>query len=378
MDKNLNGKLDISGEQSIIGIPNSILKNFELTPFHPTLEFLDQKLSKNPKNVVLLVIDGMGSMFLDLNLNEDSPFIVNRLGDLKTVFPATTVAATTSLKTGLYPVEHGLLGWSMYFKEVEDNIDVFPNTGSDGMVFEDYHVASRYLPFTDLVTLINSKKLEGLHEFNAMEISPFSDHKVKGIVELTGTIYKTITEPTNTRNFIYGYLPDLDTKMHHSGVNSKDAKRTLKRIQNEIMNLVNVSNDTLFIITADHGLLDTENVCIKDYPELTNLLKRPPSIEPRALAFYIKDNCGDEFEKLFKYYFGEDYLLYSKDEVIRSGIFGNGNENPRFKESIGDYLAIATGNKAIFNRREETLKLKGNHAGLTPFETIVPLIVFET
>ncbi len=365
-------------EQSIVGIPNSIMKYFGLNPFHSTLSILEGKLNENPKNVVLLVVDGMGSKFLETVLKSDAPFLNNRLTDIKTVFPATTVAATTSLKTGLYPVEHGLLGWSMYFKELDDNIDIFPNTGSDGLEFKEFHVASKYLPFTDIVSLINANSLETGSDKLAIEISPFSEYKINGIIELTKAIYKTIIINGNSKKFIYAYLPDLDTKMHHWGVKSRDAIKTLKRIQDEIMNLVNVSRDTLFIVTADHGLIDTENVFINDYPELVSLLKRTPSIEPRALAFYVKDNCGSEFERVFNKYFGNDFLLYTKEEVINSEIFGRGTENHRFRESIGDYLAIATGNKAIFNRREEVNKLKGNHAGLTPSETTVPLIVFNT
>ena len=89
----------------------SIRKYFDLEYNHNTLDYIDKILEeKQPKNVVTILCDGMGTNIMDRALEKDSFLIKNRLKNITTVFPATTVAATTSIMTGLNPVESGMLG----------------------------------------------------------------------------------------------------------------------------------------------------------------------------------------------------------------------------------------------------------------------------
>ena len=46
----------------------------------------------------------------------------------------------------------------------------------------------------------------------------------------------------------------------------------------EIEKLCGKLKDSLVIITADHGLCDSVNLFLEDYPRLYNMLKIPPSI----------------------------------------------------------------------------------------------------
>ena len=61
----------------------------------------------------------MGTSILNKHLSKDSFFMKHKLKDMTTVFPATTVAATTSMRTGLNPCETGMLGWTMYFDDID-------------------------------------------------------------------------------------------------------------------------------------------------------------------------------------------------------------------------------------------------------------------
>ena len=107
----------------------SIRKYFELEYKHNTLDYIDKILEKfKPKNIVTILCDGMGSNILDKMLDKDAFLIKNRIKPITTVFPATTVAATTSMMTGLNPVETGMLGWDMYYKDIDKTITVFMNS----------------------------------------------------------------------------------------------------------------------------------------------------------------------------------------------------------------------------------------------------------
>ena len=73
--------------ECITNLACSIRKYFELEYKHNTLEYVDKLLSeKNPKNVVVILFDGMGSKILKRNLDNDAFFIKNMKREMTTVF----------------------------------------------------------------------------------------------------------------------------------------------------------------------------------------------------------------------------------------------------------------------------------------------------
>ena len=52
-----------------------------------------------------------------------------------------------------------------------------------------------------------------------------------------------------------------------------------------------IRDDTIVIISADHGHKDIEKVySILDYSEIQECLIMPPSLESRAIAFWVKED----------------------------------------------------------------------------------------
>jgi hypothetical protein len=123
--------------------------------------------------------------------------------------------------------------------------------------------------------------------------------------------------------------------------------------------------------------LDSRNKYIGDYPELLDTLKWLPSIEPRAMAFHVKEGREEDFRSEFLKHFKEDYMLLSKSEVIEKKLFGTGTIHPRFEDFLGDYLAIAINHVAVYKTRVHAEKFIGDHAGITVDEMMVPFIVVE-
>ena len=97
-------------QNCIANLPNSILKKWNLAPVGDTLPLADAYLKKEYKNVVVLLLDGMGTSILENILDKDGPFRSHLAGSYKSVFLSTTVAATTSAMSGLQPCEHSWLG----------------------------------------------------------------------------------------------------------------------------------------------------------------------------------------------------------------------------------------------------------------------------
>ena len=134
---------------SIVNLMSSIRKYFDLDYEGNTLDIVDTLLKKNnPKNVVVILYDGMGSRLVKRNLDSNSFLNKNMISELSTVVPSTTTAATTSVLTGLYPNSHGYLGWDMYYEKEDKVVTMFTNNikDTDIKVF-DYNIAKKYFPY---------------------------------------------------------------------------------------------------------------------------------------------------------------------------------------------------------------------------------------
>ena len=135
--------------------------------------------------------------------------------------------------------------------------------------------------------------------------------------------------------------------------------------------------DTLLILIADHGHMNATPIFLNQYEDIFNLLEHNISIEARATSFFIKQGKQKEFEKLFNKYFKNDFILYTKEEVIKNRLFGPGKNNIYFEDTIGDFLAVATKDR-YFLYNEHGKIFKSVHAGITEDEVVVPLIIYKS
>ena len=68
----------------------------------------------------------MGSRVLEKNLPAESWLLRRKRQDLTAVFPCTTTAVMTSFFSGVQPISHAWLGWTLYFSDWDMCIDMFP------------------------------------------------------------------------------------------------------------------------------------------------------------------------------------------------------------------------------------------------------------
>ena len=142
-----------------------------------------------------------------------------------------------------------------------------------------------------------------------------------------------------------------------------------------VSDLASELEDTLVIVTADHGHLDTDCATIQDYPEIMDCLIRLPSLEPRVLNLFVKEEKKEVFEKLFNKEFGDSFKLMPMEEAISQNLFGTGKHHEMFRKMLGNYLAIATGTLSIYFNEERWVSM---HGSLTEDEMLIPLIVFQS
>lgn len=95
-------RIKIDYNNSILSVSNSVLKHFSGMSQYATLSELDKILDKNYKNVVLMIIDGMGTAILKNNLPENSFLNRHILKNISSVFPPTTVSAIIAFARELH------------------------------------------------------------------------------------------------------------------------------------------------------------------------------------------------------------------------------------------------------------------------------------
>jgi hypothetical protein len=117
---------------------------------------------------------------------------------------------------------------------------------------------------------------------------------------------------------------------------------------------------------------------LEDHKELQECLSLPLCGEGRVVYCYVKVSKAKRFEdyvnsKLSKYC----YLIKSED-LIKQNYFGLGEANKKLYDRVGDYTLIMKENYILKDQIEEHRESHiGHHAGITPDEMFVPLIVIK-
>ena len=330
------------------------------------LERLKKMQNDSGKNRLVMILDGMGVAIVKKLLDKDG-FFARHLTDVENaIIPATTVAATTAYRTGKMPWKTGFIGWSQYFAETDEVVEVFFNknyyTGED----------------SKMPTLFPNKLVSSVEQMNAdgrraFEIMPsFIPGGAETFEEWLEQIVDTCNRETDA--YIYAYWTEPDTALHHFGEDSDNVKTLLRDIeQKNERALGKIVNKTDVLITADHGHKLSNPLFLSDYPDIEQSLLHPISVEARAASLFVKPSKIAEFPEIFNKHFGKWFKLVTKQEFERDYL--HADKPVRF---IGDYMALSTGDYGLYqNRDAKYWNLVSNHAGITPEELEIPIINYS-
>ncbi len=353
----------------LVNLSNSILKYYKLPCFHNSIKVIDEQLAKKKyKKIVVCLFDGLASYIQDLHLTKNDIIIRNRFHQITSIFPPTTVAATTAFLSAKFPKETGWLGWNQYFKDLDATVDMF--SGRDSFT-RDFYIPSpsaKYLKYESIIEQINKNT-----KVYAKAIYPFgvNDGYVKTLDELKEQLNNELAN--NNDCFYYVYWKDPDSTIHNMGVNHPLTHRTIKEINQFTAKISKENKDTLFIIIADHGLIDCESISLDEHIDFYDLLIKDSSLDARTVSFRIKnpDTNKQLFKELFLKYYAKDFDLYSKQEAIDNNLFGIGNAHPCFEDFLGDFIAICKTNKRIDSPLSPQKNLVAAHSGNSNEEKLI-------
>lgn len=365
-------------DNSLVNLSNSILKHFGVNPFHNTIPEIDEALKGHDK-VVVVLFDGMGQNIVRKHLKEDSFIRKNYVHTINSTFPPTTAAATTAFLTGKYPVETGWLGWCEYFKEYDRNVILFNsidyNTGDKIIKDNEQNIADRYFPTKKIFSLIE-KNNKDVRAFNISRY-PIQKDGPKNLRKGAKMLKDKLKE--YDKCFVYYYWDSPDYEMHATGIDSFTTRHQVHKAQRFMKKVVKQNPDTLFILIADHGHINVKFDDICKHDDLYSLTYKPMTLEKRTPSFFVKEENHEQFENLFKKYYGEHFILMSTKEAFENKVFGEGKMAQGVEDVLGDYIAISIDELSLYASKELPHMdiFKGHHAGGTKEERLIDISIFN-
>jgi hypothetical protein len=375
---------------SIVNLMASIITARGGRSAYPVLRLLPPEAISGVTNLILLVIDGLGADYLARH----SPrgLLMRHLsGTITSVFPSTTATAIPCFLTGEAPQQHGITGWFTWLRELGCIMTVLPGHPRYGGA--SYRLAgidpAKLFGLVPVFQRIQSPSLIVApdtiagSDFNqalagGAQVLPFAG--LNGLFRATAAALRRARGP----RYLYLYWPGLDTLGHRQGIEAHATVRHLRAIEQALTDFLvqAAGTDTLVLVTADHGQVDTtpaDRLDIADHPVLARALALPPCGEPRAAFCYLRPGHLDAFTDYCRTHLAAHLEVVLSEDLLTRGLFGLGEPNPRLTERIGDLTLLMRGNSTIREQLpwETPHPQIGAHGGLSPAEMLVPLSVLR-
>jgi len=378
--------------KGIINLLSSISNNFGVKHPYKELVDLDSKELKKYKNIVLIVIDGLGYNYL---LKQKNSFLLSNLkSKMTSTFLSTTACANTALIIGYPPQQHALTGWDINLKETGSITKVLPFFAK----FGGQNLSELGFEIKDIVDCDSMHKNFKCNKYmiihkNISE-SPFTKHVSKYMKIISSKSYKNtlnkieqiVKNKSKKRKFVHAYIEDYDAMAHNDGTTGRNTKKIFLDIDKKIKSLSNSlkGTNTKIIVLADHGFTNTkksEYIFVEKIQGLSECMSIPLSGEPRVAYLYIRPSKVKDFEKIIKTKLSKYCWCYKSEELIKNNFYGLGKPSKKLFDRVGDYVLIMKGNYCLKDKLANSKKhpklFKANHAGVTADEMYVPLVLID-
>jgi hypothetical protein len=351
---------------------------------HPTLALLEPRELEPARNVVLIIVDGLGDNYL-MRQGKGGELARRRRAAMTSVFPSTTASAITTSYTGCTPLEHGITGWYTYFGEAGYVAAPLPfRTRGDMLPLREKGFsperAFRARPIFERMParaiIVSSAEIIA-SDYNLYHCASAERRAYDSLERFVAEVEAAVKSGPE-RKFIYAYWPAYDATSHRYGSASTEAAREFERIDAAFGDLVHrlSGTETVVVATADHGFIDVPPEASLELPaSLAAMLRFPLCGERRVVYCHVHDN--DAFAQEARDWLGERAEVKPSAELVREGWFGPGEAHPRFAERVGDVALVMNGPYTVKDwiAGEPRHLHIGNHGGATADEMMIPLIV---
>jgi hypothetical protein len=377
---------DYSGG-SLVNLVASVVSARGGPAIHPPLRNIGSGELYDARNVVLLIIDGLGDNYL-MRRGAGGELARRRRASLNSVFPSTTASAITTSYTGRTPLEHGLTGWFTYFGEAGCVSAALPfrsrgdmqSLSRRGVKPEQIYVSSSIFESLAARSIVVTCKEIVDSEYNVCHCRGAERLAYETLDELVAGIEAAVKSGAD-RKFVYAYWPVYDMVSHRYGAESAQAFEQFSRIDAAFGALLGrlAGTDSLVVATADHGFIDVApEECFELPASLASSLRFPLCGERRVAYCHV--HSRDEFVKRAKDWLGERADVVPSHALVDAGWFGPGTPHPRLAERVGDVALVMRERYTVkdWTPGESRHLHIGNHGGTSDDEMLIPLILEET
>ena len=332
------------------------------------------------KSACVVVVDGLGSANLRFRAGHAS-FLNKQLssdGSIMCGFPSTTVTSLTSFATGLRAGEHGLVGYQIFDKAEQRNMNLLTGIAS----------AEEAVIWQKSKTVAEMANEEGIDCYFVgpaeYEASGFTHATMRGAKYVAAKTLEDRVQATKkimsekSKALVYLYVPELDQRAHAFGFKSREWLEKLEDLDSAIRDLIqSLPANCGALLTADHGIVDVDhqNQVYLDELDLPGLVS--VGGDPRVLFLYLDTADLTEMLTELKTFFGKRAFVATKKEVVDAGWYGKVNADSLNR--MPDIFIIASGQTALYHRdfaKPKSLKMIGQHGSISEDELFVPLLRF--
>lgn len=391
--------------RSLANIPATVagLLDVPFVGLPPLEDGLWRPLAGNVERVIVLLVDAFGWNLFQQEENRLAGLISRAAvrGQLTSIFPSTTVAALSSLWTGVAPAQHGLLGLRLFMPE-------------DAVLAQLIHFTPNFANLPNTLVDAGLEPVNFLHapgfgeqlasagvnaySFKGSDIirSPLSQMHDRGVKKQYGYLtaaelfvqLRTLLEETaGERLYTYAYWPAVDSLSHiygpfHPAV-AAEVRSVLGLLQSELLDVLSPAarRNTVVCLVADHGQVVTppsQHIYLDHHPELEKMLLMRPAGEPRAAYLYTRHDCQAGVLDYLQSCLPEALVAIPSEEALAAGLFGPAPHAPEAANRVGDVVVIMRSGYSLLTAKERKTAEKkgrmmyGRHGGMTAGEMQVP------
>ena len=387
-------------------LPQTVFALLNL-PYSQPIIPLSSFPQKKYRHIIVVLIDALGFSSFKKHRRQFR-FLTSQgmVTPITSLFPSTTAAVITTLKTGLLPKKHGLFEWTLYLPQIGQTIKTLPFTyekshQSDKLLEDGYSPAL----LLNKPTIFQELAKEDIPSFcfthRSYAQSAYNRVSQKGTVSIPfidlADLFSYLTSfsvkitKKYRRTYTFVYIDYIDTIAHTYGPESDPYRAELYQIltmmKNFFIQKIPPLKDTLLVVTSDHGQIKTsskETIYLSSYPGLKAYLKKNPQGKPildtggsRDVFLHIKKGKTSKAVKFLKNKMGEKVEVIPTAQALKKGLFGPSqiHSSPRFRRRLGEILLLPKENYTIkYSPQDNTHPKKGVHGGLSPEEMWVPFI----
>lgn len=376
--------------------------------------------------IVMVLVDGLGWQMLRERAGH-TPNLRRLLADsdyLHTCAPSTTAAALTTLATGVYPGAHAMAGYAVRDPLLRGHLGAghVPGPGDvfDLITFKNSsHDPLTWQSVPTLIERANAKANAGCgpqlgavsigrSKFagSGLSLAAWRGFKHIGVDALDQRPYQAYRAIKEGAKLVYLYVGELDHAGHNHGWHSDKWLEALEALDAMVGQLFRrLPAGTRIVLTADHGMVDTDRHHRIDLAKEKELAKDVVAVagESRFLQLYVPDdvasapaagspglgvagargdggvveNSGREelaqsVAKRWAEFLGDRAIWVGTDPAPLMGPL-----SPGARAAVGDVLVALNDNWTVVDSRVQSFhatQLIGVHGSLTPVELEVPLI----